>query len=168
MKRLLIVVAALILSIGATSAQQKGDKYFGGMAGFAIQAGDGVGAAIGIQPEFGGFVADNWRLGVSVGYTLNGLHMFTLAPNYAYYARFCDGLYYTPGIEAGFVVAASGGVYPGVGVGLNLFALEFRPTKHFGFTASLASLNLIALKSAGSTLNFNLGVNPTIGLKYYF
>ena len=79
MKRLLIAAALLIMGIGAASAQQKGDKYFGGMAGLAIQAGDGVGAALAIQPEFGGFVADNWRLGISVGYTLNGLHMFTAA-----------------------------------------------------------------------------------------
>ena len=156
------------MGIGATSAQQKGDKYFGGTAGFAIQAGDGVGAALGIQPEFGGFVADNWRLGVSVGYTLNGLHMFTLAPNFAYYTRLCDGLYYTPGLEAGLVVAASGGVYPGVGVTLHMFSLEFRPTKHFGFTANLASLNFVALANAGSALSFNLGVNPTVGFKYYF
>ena len=168
MKRLLIAAALLIMGIGAASAQQKGDKYFGGMAGLAIQAGDGVGAALAIQPEFGGFVADNWRLGISVGYTLNGLHMFTAAPNFAYYARLCDGLYYTPGLEAGFVVAASGGVYPGVGVTLNMFSLEFRPTKHFGFTANLASLNFVALASAGSALTFNLGVNPTVGFKYYF
>ena len=168
MKRLLIAAALLIMGIGAASAQQKGDKYFGGMAGLAIQAGDGVGASLAIQPEFGGFVADNWRLGISVGYTLNGLHMFTAAPNFAYYARLCDGLYYTPGLEAGFVVAASGGVYPGVGVTLNMFSLEFRPTKHFGFTANLASLNFVALASAGSALTFNLGVNPTVGFKYYF
>lgn len=168
MKRLLIAAALLIMGIGAASAQQKGDKYFGGMAGLAIQAGDGVGAALAIQPEFGGFVADNWRLGISVGYTLNGLHMFTAAPNFAYYARLCDGLYYTPGLEAGFVVAASGGVCPGVGVTLNMFSLEFRPTKHFGFTANLASLNFVALASAGSALTFNLGVNPTVGFKYYF
>ena len=169
MKRFLLTLAAVILTCSAVSAQQKGDKYFGGMAGIAIQAGNGVGAGLVLQPEFGGFVADKCRLGVSVGYALSGgIHTLTVCPNFAYYVRLCDGMYYTPGIEAGFVMAISGGAYPGFGVGLNLFALEFRPTKHFGFTASLASLNLIALKSAGSTLNFNLGVNPTIGLKYYF
>ena len=169
MKRLLIVAAALILGIGATSAQQKGDKYFGGMAGFAIQAGNGVGAALAIQPEFGGFVADNCRLGVSVGYTISGgIHTLTTCPNFAYYVRLCERMYYTPGIEAGLVVAASGGVYPGVGVTLNMFSLEFRPTKHFGFTANLASVNFVALANAGSALTFNLGVNPTVGFKYYF
>ena len=71
MKRFLIAVALLIMGIGAASAQQKGDKYFGGMAGFAIQAGDGgVGAGVMLQPEFGGFVADKCRLGVSIGYAI--------------------------------------------------------------------------------------------------
>ena len=169
MKRLFIAVAALFIGCNAASAQQKGDMYFGGMAGLAIQAGDGVGAGLAIQPEFGGFVADKCRLGISVGYTISGgIHTLTACPNFAYYIRLCDGMYYTPGIEAGFVMAISGGVHPGFGAGLNMFSLEFRPTKHFGFTANLVSLNFVALSSAGSVLQFDLGINPTVGIKYYF
>ena len=170
MKRLLIIAAALILGIGATSAQQKGDKYFGGMAGLAIQAGDGgVGAGFAIQPEIGGFIADNCRLGVSVGYTISGgIHTLTACPNFAYYVRLCEGMYYTPGLEAGFVMAISGGAHPGLGVALNMFTLEFRPTKRFGFTANLASVNFVALANAGSALQFDLCINPTVGFKYYF
>ena len=170
MKRLLIIAAALILGIGATSAQQKGDKYFGGMAGLAIQVGDGgVGAGFAIQPEIGGFVADNCRLGVSVGYTISGgIHTFTALPNFAYYVRLSDGLYYTPGIDAGFVMAISSGAHPGLGLALNMFSMEFRPTKRFGFTANLASVNFVALASAGTALQFDLAINPTFGVKYYF
>ena len=155
MKRLLIVAAALLLGCSVASAQSKGDIYFGGMAGVAIQAGDGgVGAGFTIQPEFGGFVADRCRLGVSIGYAISGgIHSLTACPNFAYYIRLCENVYYTPGIE---------------GVGLSMFSLEFRPTKRFGFTANLASLNFVALASAGSTLNFDLALNPTFGLKYYF
>jgi hypothetical protein len=65
-------------------------------------------------------------------------------------------------------MAVSGGAYPGLGVGLHLFSMEFRPTKHFGFTANLASVNFVALTSAGSSINFDLGLNPTVGIKYYF
>ena len=65
-------------------------------------------------------------------------------------------------------IAGAAAVAAGVGVGLQLFSMEFRPTKHFGFTANLASLNFVALASAGSALTFNLGVNPTVGFKYYF
>ena len=170
MKRFIIAAAALILGCSAVSAQNKGDMYIGGMTGIAIQAGDGgVGAGFMIQPEFGGFVADKCRLGVSVGYSISGgFHSLTACPNFAYYVRLCDNVYYTPGIEAGFAMAISGGAYPGLGVGLQMFSLEFRPTKHFGFTANLASLNFVALAHAGSSINFDLGINPTFGVKYYF
>ena len=169
MKRFIIVVVAILLGCSVVSAQQKGDKYFGGMTGIAIQAGDGVGAGFIIQPEFGGFVADKCKLGISAGYAISGgIHTFTLTPNFSYYVRLCDNVYYTPGIEAGFAMAAAGGaVAAGVGVGLQLFSMEFRPTKHFGFTANLVSLNFVGMEGSAA-INFDLGVNPTVGLKYYF
>lgn len=169
MKRFFIVVVAILLGCSVVSAQQKGDKYFGGMTGIAIQAGDGVGAGFIIQPEFGGFVADKCKLGISAGYAISGgIHTFTLTPNFSYYIRLCDNVYYTPGIEAGFAMAAAGGaVAAGVGVGLQLFSMEFRPTKHFGFTANLISLNFVGMEGSAA-INFDLGVNPTVGLKYYF
>lgn len=170
MKRLLIVITAILIGCATASAQQKGDKYFGGMAGIIMEASDGgFGIGFAIEPEFGGFVADNCKLGASIGYSFSsGMHILTATPNFAYYVRLCDGMYYTPGIEAGFVMAISGGAYPGLGVALNLFAVEFRPTKHFGFTASLASLNFTVLAKAGVAATANIGVNPTIGVKYYF
>ena len=169
MKRFFIVVVAILLGCSVVSAQQKGDKYFGGMTGIAIQAGDGVGAGFIIQPEFGGFVADKCKLGISAGYAISGgIHTFTLTPNFSYYIRLCDNVYYTPGIEAGFAMAAAGGaVAAGVGVGLQLFSMEFRPTKHFGFTANLVSLNFVGMEGAAA-INFDLGVNPTVGIRYYF
>ena len=169
MKRFFIVVVAILLGCSVVSAQQKGDKYFGGMTGIAIQAGDGVGAGFIIQPEFGGFVADKCKLGISAGYAISGgIHTFTLTPNFSYYVRLCDNVYYTPGIEAGFAMAAAGGaVAAGVGVGLQLFSMEFRPTKHFGFTANLVSLNFVGMEGAAA-INFDLGVNPTVGIRYYF
>lgn len=169
MKRIFIVVVAILLGCSVVSAQQKGDKYFGGMTGIAIQAGDGVGAGFIIQPEFGGFVADKCKLGISAGYAISGgIHTITLTPNFSYYIRLCDNVYYTPGIEAGFAMAAAeGAVAAGVGVGLQLFSMEFRPTKHFGFTANLVSLNFVGMEGAAA-INFDLGVNPTVGLKYYF
>ncbi|MBQ9137386.1 MAG: hypothetical protein IJX65_01970 [Alistipes sp.] len=172
MKRFFIVAAALLLSCGVASAQKKGDMFFGGTTGITIQATSAnngeVAAGFAIQPEFGVFVANNCKLGVSVGYALSGgIHSLTACPNFAYYLRLCDGLYYTPGIEAGFVMAAASGNYAaGVGIGLQLFTLEFRPTKHFGLSAGLASLNFVAMNTAA--FNFNLGVNPTVGVKYYF
>ena len=169
MKRFFIVAVAILLGCSVVSAQKKGDKYFGGMTGIAIQAGDGVGAGFIIQPEFGGFVADKCKLGISAGYAISGgIHTFTLTPNFSYYVRLCDNVYYTPGIEAGLAMAAArGAVAAGVGVGLQLFSMEFRPTKHFGFTANLVSLNFVGMEGSAA-INFDLGVNPTVGLKYYF
>ena len=169
MKRFFIVVVAILLGCSVVSAQQKGDKYFGGMTGIAIQAGDGVGAGFIIQPEFGGFVADKCKLGISAGYAISGgIHTFTLTPNFSYYVRLCDNVYYTPGIEAGFAMAAAGGaVAAGVGVGLQLFSMEFRPTKHFCLTANLVSLHFVGMEGS-APINFDLGVNPTVGLRYYF
>ena len=171
MKRFFIAVSALLLGYGAASAQQKGDIFLGGVTGITIQAttsgGGAVGSGFAIQPEFGAFVGNNCKIGASAGYTISGgSHILTVCPNFAYYVRLCDGMYYIPGIEAGFVMASAGGIGAGLGVGLQLFSLEFRPTKHFGFTANLASVNFYALSTA--TCIFNLGVNPTVGVKYYF
>lgn len=171
MKRFIIAVFALLISCSAVSAQQKGDIYFGGMAGVTIQAvssnGGSTSAGFLIQPEFGAFVADKCKLGISVGYALSGgIHTFTAAPNFSYYVRLCEGLYYTPTIEAGFVMVASGGKSAGIGVGAQLYSMEFRPTKRFGFTTNLASINFVAMSTAA--FNFDLGVNPTVGVRYYF
>ena len=169
MKRLLIAVVLLFLSYNVASAQQKGDKYIGGMAGFTFQAGSsGVGVGVALAPEFGYFVADKCRLSAGIGYSFNGIHTLTVAPSFNYYVRLCDGMYYTPGVEVGFVMAASGGAYAGLGIGLNLFSLEFRPTEHFGFSANLASFSFIALANAGWTTQFNIGTNTSFGVKYYF
>ena len=65
------------------------------------------------------------------------------------------------------MAAAGGAVVAGVGVGLQLFSMEFRPTKHFGFTANLVSLNFVGMEGSAA-INFDLGVNPTVGLRYYF
>lgn len=179
MKRFLTLLVAVLLCSSAAFAQNKGDKYIGGNIGLTIQSagtsdGDGgVAAGIGFAPEFGYFVGKNFRLGASIGYELSaGTHTFTIAPNFAYYARLCDGLYYTPGLSVGFALAAAEGMaIPGFALGLELFSLEFRPSEHFGFSANLVSLNVVALSKYGVTMGgvgFNLGVNPTVSFKYYF
>jgi hypothetical protein len=178
MKKLLIVLVAVLCCSATSFAQNKGDMYFGGSAGISIQAvgagGDtAVGAALAIQPEFGYFVADRLKIGVSLGYGISaGTHSLTVCPNISYYLPLCDGLYYAPGIEFGFALAvADGFTMPGVGFAAHFFTLEFRPSEHFGFSANLLSLNVMSLSKwgvTGSAADFNIGVNPTIGFKYYF
>ena len=166
MKRFLIAVAAIILGCTAASALVKGDKYFGGNLGFTISTSSSVGVAI--QPEFGYFGANNWKIGVDASYTYQGIHAFTLMPNFAYYVNLCDGLYYTPGISLGLALYAGGGVALGFASTLNLFSLEFRPTPRFGFTANIVSFKLGVAEGGGVALGGHLGVNPTVGFKYYF
>lgn len=178
MKKLLVVLVALLCCTVTTFAQNKGDKYVGGYAGIAVQAvgmdGDSAAAAsLGIQPEFGYFVADRLKVGVSLGYGISeGIHTLTVCPNISYYLPLCDGLYYTPGVELGFAGGISEGtMIPGLGLVAHFFSLEFRPTEHFGFSANLLSLNFVSLTKYGITVNtasFNIGVTPTIGFKYYF
>ena len=179
MKKLFVILVALLCCSATVFAQNKGDKYIGGNLGLTIQAassnyGDSAAAAgLAITPEFGIFVANNAKLGVGLGYELTGgTHTVMLVPNFAYYVRLCDGLYYTPGLELGFAMAAAEGIaIPGFVCGLHLFSLEFRPSQHFGFSANLMSFDFAALSKSGltaSAANFSLGVNPNVAFKYYF
>ena len=180
MKKLILAVAFLILGCNVASAQQKGDMYIGGQAGVTVQSvtTDGYSesaTAFSIEPEFGYFVADKFKLGFSVGYAISdSIHTLTVCPNIAYYVRLCDGLYYTPGLEVGFAMGTTDGfTMPGFGATLNAFSLEFRPTKHFGFTANILSVNAVVLNEteyniSTTAINCNIGMNPTIGFKYYF
>lgn len=178
MKKFLVIAVALMLCTSAAFAQNKGDKYIGDYAGVALQnvsidgeSATGVGFAI--RPEFGYFVADRLKIGASIGYAIeSGTNALTIMPNISYYARLCDGLYFTPGVELGLAVGfAEGYTLPGFGVSANLGTLEFRPTEHFGFSANLFSLNFVVISMAditGSMVNVNLGVTPSVGFKYYF
>lgn len=184
MKKLVISLLAII-AVATVSAQQKGEMYAGGSLGVGttstiLDGSSSTSVTFGIAPEFGYFVAKNFRIGASIAYELgyNGgaVHSFTIMPNLAYYVEICDKFHYTPGVELGFALAASGGlVMPGFGVGLNLGSFEFRPTNKFGVSINLLSFSYALLtykdeyfKSKSSAVNFNLGLSPSVGIKYYF
>lgn len=178
MKKLFVILVALLCCSATAFAQNKGDKYIGGNLGLAIQAvgADGntsAAAALGIQPEFGYFVADRLKIGASLGYSISaGTHSFTIMPNISYYLPLCDGLYYAPGLELGYALGAEQGFsMSGFGLAAHFFTLEFRPSEHFGFSANLLSLNFVSLTKYGVTAggaSINIGINPTVGFKYYF
>ncbi|MBQ9138044.1 MAG: hypothetical protein IJX65_05355 [Alistipes sp.] len=195
MKKIFAIVALAIFAMPfELSAQKKGDFYLGGMVGVGVNStifeGESATAAnFSIAPEFGYFVGNNIKIGASIGYGFSDdTHSLTIYPNAAYYLRLCEGMYYTPGIELGFAMGATEDItLPGIGLGVHLLSLEFRPTKHFGFTANLLSLNYVALfetvenplasldpdakKSTTYTshgVNFTFGLNPTVGVKFYF
>lgn len=183
MKKLLLLVVTLC-SVATLSAQVKGDKYFGGSLGVSatsvIMSGESA-AAVGfsVAPEFGFFVANNFKIGVEAAYGIdnaNAIHTIQLLPSIAYYVRLCDGFYYVPELGAGFVMGISEGyAIPGFGVGLSLGTFEFRPTKKFGMSVSLLSLSYVMLtlddgyyRSSVNSFDVRLGSSPSVGLKYYF
>lgn len=181
-KFLTSMMAILAISSFSASAQNKGDIYVGGIAGINISgakvisplaSASEIAAGIGIAPEFGYFVTNRLKIGATATWTFSAsTHAITIGPNLAYYVRLCDGLYYTPGIEICFAYGATDDYnMPGLGAGLRVLSLEFRPTQHFGFEVNMMSLSYVVLNKDGlssNSFNAGLGVNPSIGLKYYF
>lgn len=183
MKRVIIFLLAVICTT-TIYAQNKGDKYIGGNVGVSTTAiiSDGAGSAgisLSIQPEFGYFIAENFKVGASFGYGYNSdTHSIALTPNLAYYVKVCDNLYYVPGIEAGFVLGVSGGIaMPGFGIGASLGRFEFKPKQKFGISVDMLSFAYVSLtyrdvytgtRFTSNCLNFNFIANPTISVKYYF
>lgn len=155
--------------------------------------------------EFGYFLFDNFKLSIGMGYGLTSTptvqdkddkwlkdhqNVFTIGPSVAYYVKIVDGLYYTP--EVGFYGAFGNykekttdatvkTKFSGFALGINFAAVEFRPLDHFGFAASLFSLQYANLKHTDedkaldiktttrvSNVGVNFILNPTVCVRYYF
>ena len=193
MKKIIVSVLALFAFATTLSAQNKGDMYLGGHLGITTTSitinsiGQNT-TQFSLSPEYGYFVAKNFRIGASLSYelTTNGvmmsegnstaLHSISITPNIAYYIRIMNSFYYTPSFEIGFVCGIAGGkALPGFGLGLALGSFEFRPSTKFGLSLNILSFNynMMSYKEEGvkfsvNGVNFSLGMTPSIGLKYYF
>lgn len=182
MKKILICAVVLVAASAQTLfAQNRGDKYFGGVVGAKVSATSVEGisttsASVGANLELGFFAADRFKIGVNAGYEVNvtgdPVHALTVGPEFSYYVRLCDRFYYVPSIEVAFAYSRS---YSenlfGFGVGLSLLGFEFRPTQHFGLSVDMLSFNYVylAYRSIGAhNITGSLGFSPTVGLKYYF
>lgn len=180
MKKFLVIAVALMLCTSAAFAQNKGDKYIGGYIGVnhqnvSIDSASANDTSFGFHLEYGEFIANRVLLGANVGYAYDSeTNAYTVTIGGAYYVPLCEKLYYTPGIGFGAAFGTSASiseVASGFGVSASLFSLEFKPTQHFSISASIVSLDYIWLTYGGyaiNTLNFNFGLNPTVGFKYYF
>lgn len=108
-----------MLCIPPLSAQNKGDKYVGGIIGItttsiSIDGSSASQTTFGFAPEFGYFASDRLRVGGSIGYQLissdgETTHGLTAGPSLAYYVRLCDRFYYTPQLAVGFAFASTDG-----------------------------------------------------------
>lgn len=184
MKKLFFFTFAAIIALQSVSAQDKGEKYIGGIVGISTTSVSFDGASVsttnvGFAPEFGYFVADRLRIGASLAYNLASsdgatTHALTIGPSLAYYVKLCDRLYYTPEVGIGFAYSSTEGLSGyGVSAGLALGAFEFRASKRCGISVNLLSLEYAYqsysdLGAGSNTVVFQLGISPSVGFKYYF
>ena len=180
MKKLLVIVVAMVLCSSAAFAQQKGDKYIGGTVGVNLQSiniesESATDFSFGFSLEYAEFLANRFKMGVGLGYAkTSGVHVLDMGVDVAYYVPLCEKLYYAPGlgIAAVYGLADSvSGTGMGVGFSVTLFNLEFKPKDNFSISVNLASLDYVWLNYAGysiDALNFYFGLNPTVGFNYYF
>lgn len=108
-------------------------------------------------------------------------------PQLAYYLRICDGFFYTPQIAAFGLLGTTkteaqriSEIKDVFGYGFELApgAFEFRPTSHFAFSVSFLSLGYTHTKMKANgqydhdiktdTITYDLAIQPSIGLRYYF
>lgn len=170
MKKITMLLLCVFSLIGSTSyAQNKGEMFFGGNLGIGVTAiEDGTNFAMNFSPEYGYFVAKNFRVGVNLNYTYNVAHLFTINPSIAYYVKLVDKFYYVPELTVGGGLEAFDDEAFGLfQLGLNLFAVEFRPTQHFAVAVSMLNLSYAQLERV-NMFNFNLMGSSSVGLRFYF
>lgn len=183
MKKLLFCALFALASCQLAAAQNKGDMYVGGMIGVSTTSisSDGISSTMtkfNLAPEFGYFVADRLRISGSLNYGLSssdGLttHTLIIGPSIAYYVKLCNNFYYTPEFGLGFAYGSTEGISgTGVALGFQFGAFEFRPASHWGLSFNLLSLDYTYLSYdrniSSNGVGFQLGISPTVGLKYYF
>lgn len=177
MKKLFSLLLCLCaMFAGNVVAQEKGDMIVGGSLGLGVTSVDDGDYALSaltfsIAPEYSYFVADNFRIGAELSLSIaEGITSFTVSPTFAYYVKLVDKLYYTPEFTIGGGLMASDGYSVGAFTfGLDLFALEFMPSKHVGLSLSLVNMSYVLLPEVSfSTFHFGLLTSPEIGFRYYF
>lgn len=123
----------------------------------------------------------------SDGWLRQNTNLVLVGPDLTYYLKIRDGFYFTPGVAmfgtVGSVKVETRDIYVsknvvGYGVELALGAFEFRPTPHFAFSVSVLTLgySFTNIKKVGQNdydvktdvLTYNLAIQPSIGLRYYF
>ena len=157
MKKLLTLVAALLLSTGAF-AQEKGDMAVNGTAGFSLTIYGGEAyAGFLLNAGFTYFVIDN--LGVSLSASIE--EHFHLTPSATYFMPLTERLYYTPTVSLDFLIKSP----IGFGISLEYAAFEYRLNDHWALNTSLGELSLAF--SGGTTVGLNINTGSALGVWYY-
>ncbi len=203
MKKITILMLLVMMSgINVLFAQSQGDMYVGTLAGVNVSKSSWKDAngtkhendpqtILLVAPGFHYFVADNFRIGLQMEFTelmtkdndtkyRNGV--LAIGGAVSYYFQIADKFYYTPEVGMYFIHendkqklgnTTNSNKYNGFSLPINIAQVEFRPTSHLGFSASIMSLRFKHLKPKGSdsksnNFEFDTCLNPVIGFKYYF
>ncbi len=146
-----------------------------------------------VAPGFHYFVADNFRVGLqfelsetmSKNKDTDVKHrdgIFAVGGVFAYYFQISDNFYITPEFGMYFVHENDKTKYSnttvsdkanGFSMPINVAQVEFRPTDHLGFSASILSFRINHMKPKDGNdkynhFEFDTCLNPVIGFKYYF
>jgi len=197
-KLTLIFTLILIFCVQRSYAQEQGNIAIGGMLGFSYnkQVIDGEKEAnpvitLEFEPTLYFFPIKNLCIGAHVNFATQKqkneddveLRINTLMSGISigYYIQLAERFYLTP--EIGFAMIQ--GEYKETkepyyinteefkGTAFQFMPLQFvfRPTKNFGLSAGIMNISVTKLKNNDlntKTTNFSMGLNPTVGIFYYF
>jgi hypothetical protein len=203
MKKIAIVMLLVMLGgINVLFAQSKGDKCISYLFGIEVtKHSEKVGSTTNegkpyvkmeFHPGFHYFLADNFRVGAqmtlrreSQKYDSDGKYIkgtFLAGASTAYYMMLAEKYYFTP--EIGLYYAhtkikdKSGNTTTeskanGFMLQMLPIMVEFRPTEHYGFSASIIAIEYSVLKAKDADLKgkdfaFAFNISPRIGMRYYF
>lgn len=200
MKRILFIAAMLCGSISLL-AQEAGDHYLG--ASFVTSFSDSQTTSPEFSVEVGGefayFPFNHFRVGIAVGVPFHyykDIHNHIMLgaqinPNFAYYVKLADKLYYSPEIGGAFEIGSFKREvydiykykevtchYQGWEAYLHFFALEFRVNKRFALGVNIGSMVYSTVKTewhanfednkdtnSSVQLSFN---NSSVQARFYF
>lgn len=206
----------LLLSLASITlcAQNKGEKYIGAAVSASLgsqtnEISDGTISTSNTQPmnsqftiqgEFGYFIADNVKIALALGIPFistptskdgnSWLHTKTLGfqinPNFSYYMRIADGLYYTPEIGGSYELGkvkeeltsseTYNANYTGWSAYLQFLSFEYRININFAVWFGAGSLSHVVAKvqdkssdmfskTTQTGFKFNDG---SMAIRYYF
>ena len=213
MKKLLLLTVVMLISLGSY-AQIKGDMFFGAAISaefgyqevvvsqdhYSTSTKQPLNASFGCGVEYGYFIANNLRLALALSvpfystpteeydgkWLKNKITAVAVNPNFAYYVRLAERLYYTPEIGAIFNFCSAKnqlteskshtGTYWGWNAYVNILALEFKVSEKVAIGAIIGGIRYGSViyndkatdtKSTVNQLNFGFN-NSSVQFRLYF
>ncbi len=146
-----------------------------------------------LDPGFHFFLTDHFRLGLqaqllrqSTKYDdgdKNSVGTFLIGPSAAFYLQLADRFYFAPELFFGFAHAkykveednrSRETKNNGFGFDVAPLVFNFRATQRLAFSASLFNVSLVHMKlkdsnpeTTSNAFDFNLGVNPSVGIHFF-